>query len=73
MYADSNFTNPANNVGFISAPPGHQLREAAPQAPQAGEIVAFIADEGTAVEYMQPIMELVPFFGGHIIGERKYA
>ena len=40
------------------------------QAPQAGEIVAFVADEGTAVEYAQPIIELVPFFGGHIIGDR---
>jgi hypothetical protein len=40
------------------------------QAPQAGEIVAFVVDEGAAVEYAQPIIELVPFFGGHIIGDR---
>jgi hypothetical protein len=43
------------------------------QAPQAGEIVDFVVDEGTAVEYNQPIVELMPFFGGHIIGDRKHA
>jgi biotin carboxyl carrier protein len=43
------------------------------QAPQAGEIVSFVANEGTAVEYNQEIIELMPFFGGHIIGDRKHA
>ena len=43
------------------------------QAPQAGEIVDFLVDEGTAVEYNQPVVELMPFFGGHIIGDRKHA
>ena len=43
------------------------------QAPQAGEIVAFVVEDGTAVEYNEPIVELMPFFGGHIIGDRKHA
>lgn len=43
------------------------------QAPQAGEIVSFAVEEGQPVEYNQPIVELAPFFGGHIIGDRKHA
>ena len=43
------------------------------QAPQAGEVIGFIADEGTSVEYKQPIIELAPYFGGHIIGDSKHA
>ncbi len=42
------------------------------QAPQAGEIVSFAVEEGQPVEYNQPIVELAPFFGGHIIGDRKH-
>jgi biotin carboxyl carrier protein len=43
------------------------------QAPQAGEVVAFLADEGSPVEYQEVIVEMAPFFGGHIIGDSKYA
>lgn len=43
------------------------------QAPQAGEIVSFVADDGNAVEYKEVIVEIAPFFGGHIIGDKKYA
>ena len=43
------------------------------QAPQAGEIVSFAVEEGQPVEYNQPIVEIAPFFGGHIIGDRKHA
>ncbi|EIE21470.1 hypothetical protein COCSUDRAFT_66905 [Coccomyxa subellipsoidea C-169] len=56
-------------LGFIE-----QLGTYVPmEAPQAGEIVDFLVDEGTAVEYNQPVVELMPFFGGHIIGDRKHA
>lgn len=43
------------------------------QAPQAGEVVAFVVEEGKPVEYGEVVLELAPFFGGHIIGDRKYA
>ena len=43
------------------------------EAPQAGELVAFLVDEGSPVEYRQPVAEIVPFFGGHIIGDSKHA
>jgi hypothetical protein len=43
------------------------------QAPQAGEIVSFAVEEGQPVEYNQPLVEIAPFFGGHIIGDRKHA
>lgn len=43
------------------------------QAPQAGEIVSFEIEDGRAVEYKDVIVEMAPFFGGHIIGDRKYA
>jgi biotin carboxyl carrier protein len=41
-------------------------------APQAGEVLS-ILDEGAPVEYQQEVVKLAPFFGGHIIGEAKYA
>ena len=43
------------------------------EAPQAGELVAFLVDEGSPVEYRQPVAEIAPFFGGHIIGDSKHA
>ena len=43
------------------------------QAPQAGEVVAFVVEEGKPVEYGEVVVELAPFFGGHIIGDRKHA
>ena len=43
------------------------------QAQQPGEIVAFVCDEGASVEYKQPLVEVAPFFGGHIIGDKKNA
>ncbi|KAH7618957.1 putative Biotin carboxyl carrier protein of acetyl-CoA carboxylase [Nannochloris sp. 'desiccata'] len=43
------------------------------ECPQAGEIVSFVVDDGEAVEYLQPVVEISPFFGGHIIGDSKYA
>eukprot|EP01024_Parvocaulis_polyphysoides_P011032 TRINITY_DN13889_c0_g1_i1.p1 TRINITY_DN13889_c0_g1~~TRINITY_DN13889_c0_g1_i1.p1 ORF type:complete len:263 (+),score=39.65 TRINITY_DN13889_c0_g1_i1:68-856(+) len=42
------------------------------EAPQAGEVV-MILEDGTPVEYLQSVAEIAPFFGGHIIGDRKYA
>mmetsp|Transcript_24519 Transcript_24519/g.66887 ORF Transcript_24519/g.66887 Transcript_24519/m.66887 type:complete len:184 (-) Transcript_24519:546-1097(-) len=43
------------------------------EAPQAGEVVDFLVEEGAPVEYKQTIVEMAPFFGGHIIGDSKYA
>ena len=43
------------------------------ECPQAGEVAAFLVEEGEAVEYLQPLVEISPFFGGHIIGDSKYA
>lgn len=43
------------------------------QAPQAGELAKFLIEEGSPVEYGQAVVELAPFFGGHIIGDKKYA
>ncbi|WIA39520.1 hypothetical protein OEZ86_005611 [Tetradesmus obliquus] len=43
------------------------------KAPQAGEITAYRAEEGDPVEYHQSCVEIAPFFGGHIIGDSKYA
>lgn len=43
------------------------------KAPQAGEVAKFRVNEGDAVEYGQTVLELAPFFGGHIIGDSKYA
>lgn len=43
------------------------------KAPQAGEITAYKAEDGDAVEYKEVVVELAPFFSGHIIGEAKHA
>ena len=43
------------------------------QAPQAGEVAKFLVEDGSPVEYHQLVVELAPFFGGHIIGDMKYA
>lgn len=43
------------------------------EAPQAGEIAKFLLEDGAPVEYRQEVVELAPFFGGHIIGDSKYA
>lgn len=43
------------------------------EAPQAGEIISFNIEDGVAVEYKEVIVEMAPFFGGHIIGDKKYA
>lgn len=43
------------------------------ESPQAGEIVSFLVEEGEAVEYREDIVEIAPFFGGHIIGDSKHA
>lgn len=43
------------------------------KAPQAGEITAYRAEDGDAVEYKETVVEIAPFFGGHIIGDSKYA
>jgi len=43
------------------------------ECPQAGEVAAFRVEEGQAVEYMESILEIAPFFGGHIIGDSKFA
>jgi hypothetical protein len=36
-------------------------------------VATFKADDGDAVEYNQVVVELAPWFGGHIIGDSKYA
>jgi hypothetical protein len=43
------------------------------QAPQAGEVVGFSVEEGKPVEFNEVVVELAPFFGGHIIGDSKHA
>ena len=43
------------------------------QAPQAGEAVEFLIEEGKPVEFREEIVSLAPFFGGHIIGDAKYS
>lgn len=43
------------------------------ESPQAGELISFLVEEGDAVEYQQSVAEIAPFFGGHIIGDSKYA
>ncbi|MEW5313542.1 MAG: hypothetical protein WDW38_005102 [Sanguina aurantia] len=40
---------------------------------EAGELVMLHVEDGAPVEYAQLVAELAPFFGGHIIGDRKYA
>ncbi|KAK9834815.1 hypothetical protein WJX81_000742 [Elliptochloris bilobata] len=41
------------------------------EAPLAGEIIAYLAEEGDPVEYRQELVEIAPYFGGHIIGDKK--
>ena len=43
------------------------------QVKQAGEIANFLVDEGQSVEYKQPLADMYPYFGGHIIGDKKHA
>ena len=43
------------------------------KAPQAGEVARFVVKDGEPVMYGQTILELSPFFGGHIIGDSKHA
>jgi biotin carboxyl carrier protein len=43
------------------------------ESPQAGEIAGFVVEEGEPVEYGQEVIDILPFFGGHIIGDSKYA
>ena len=42
------------------------------QAPQAGEVAKFLIEDGAPVDYQGLVVELAPFFGGHIIGEAKH-
>lgn len=43
------------------------------ECPQAGEVQEFLVEEGEAIEYLEEVVEIAPFFGGHIIGDSKYA
>ncbi|KXZ55249.1 hypothetical protein GPECTOR_3g389 [Gonium pectorale] len=43
------------------------------KTPIAGELVKIHLEDGKPVEYGQLIAEVAPFFGGHIIGDSKYA
>ncbi|KAJ9517832.1 hypothetical protein QJQ45_004142 [Haematococcus lacustris] len=43
------------------------------KSPQAGEAVKFLIADGSPVEYRQEVVDLAPFFGGHIIGDSKHA
>lgn len=43
------------------------------ESPQAGEISKFMLEDGAPVEYQQVVVEIAPFFGGHIIGDMKHA
>jgi biotin carboxyl carrier protein len=43
------------------------------ESPQAGEVLSFLVEEGEAVEYLEEVVDIAPFFGGHIIGDSKYA
>lgn len=42
------------------------------ESPQAGEVGVFLVEEGDAVEYLEEIVDIAPFFGGHIIGDSKH-
>lgn len=33
------------------------------ESPQAGEVVEFLAQDGQPVEYGEPVLVIVPFFG----------
>jgi hypothetical protein len=63
------FQKPITAFANDPLPPVHFV----PQSPQAGEIVNFLLADGAPVEYLQEVVELAPFFGGHIIGDSKYA
>lgn len=56
-------------LGFVEQLGTHVVVE----APQAGELAKMLLEDGAPVEYQQVVAELAPFFGGHIIGDRKYA
>lgn len=57
------------HVGYVE-----QLGTFVPiESKQAGEIVQFVVEDGKPVEYGEVVVELAPFFGGHIIGDKKYA
>lgn len=43
------------------------------EAPQTGEVARFVVEEGGAVQFGDSILQLSPFFGGHIIGDSKHA
>ncbi|PNW88631.1 hypothetical protein CHLRE_01g037850v5 [Chlamydomonas reinhardtii] len=43
------------------------------KCPIAGELVKVHVEDGKPVEYQQLVAEVAPFFGGHIIGDSKYA
>ncbi|PNH00686.1 Biotin carboxyl carrier protein of acetyl-CoA carboxylase, partial [Tetrabaena socialis] len=43
------------------------------KTPIAGELVKVHLEDGSPVEFQQLIAEVAPFFGGHIIGDSKYA
>ncbi|KAG2496133.1 hypothetical protein HYH03_005736 [Edaphochlamys debaryana] len=43
------------------------------KTPIAGELVKMHLEDGKPVEYGQMVAEVAPFFGGHIIGDSKYA
>lgn len=45
------FPNPAPSPAMCGA------------VPQAGEVVEFLVDEGSPVEYKQPVLVIAPFFG----------
>lgn len=42
-------------------------------APQQGEVLAFPFRDGEPVAYQDAVVEFLPYFGGHIIGDQKYA
>lgn len=59
--------NPVHYPRSPCFPPAFPLLSAL-QAPQAGEVVCFKIDDGAPTMYNEVIVELAPFFGGHIIG-----
>ena len=42
-------------------------------APQQGEVLSFPVQDGEPVAYRDAVVEFAPYFGGHIIGDKKYA
>jgi len=43
------------------------------EATSAGEVARFLVEDGGPVDYTQALVEIRPFFGGHIIGDSKHA